>query len=141
MIFKWSNYFYENILQYACRFGNHDIVKYIISLNKFDIKEKTILLLSFIQFKKSIFNGILIILLWKYIASCMQIRKSWSRKIYYFIEYDRYNRSQYLNYRFYSISKIIYNNIAIRNIPMTFKIILFVIIYYIMHAYQEILIL
>lgn len=39
--------FYATILHYACRSGNIDLVKYLISLNKIDMQAKTIVYLFF----------------------------------------------------------------------------------------------
>ena len=38
---------YETLLHQACKSGNIEIVKYLISLNKIDINAKTILIFDF----------------------------------------------------------------------------------------------
>lgn len=46
--------FYYTILHSACKSDNFDLIKYLISLNKIDIDEKTILILfCFIQFQNN----------------------------------------------------------------------------------------
>ena len=42
MEFQKKNFFYRTLLQSACKSGNIDLVKYILSFNKIDITTKNI---------------------------------------------------------------------------------------------------
>lgn len=42
-----SIFFYETLLHFACKLGNLDIVKYIISLDKIDVSQKAVYLYFF----------------------------------------------------------------------------------------------
>lgn len=47
MMFQNQFFFYETLLHFACKLGNLDIVKYIISLDKIDVSQKAVYLYSF----------------------------------------------------------------------------------------------
>lgn len=48
-----KNFIYETILHESCAFGNLDLFKYLVSLERFDIKQKDIfLLLFFMKFQQ-----------------------------------------------------------------------------------------
>lgn len=53
--------FYETILHLACKLGNIDIVKYLMSLDKFDITTKSIFFIYDFNsvFSQFIFNSVL----------------------------------------------------------------------------------
>lgn len=43
-----NNYFYKNLLHYACEAGNIDLVKYLVSLNQIDIFAKIFKMIFFL---------------------------------------------------------------------------------------------
>lgn len=42
-----KNFIYETILHESCAFGNLDLFKYLVSLERFDIKQKDIFFITF----------------------------------------------------------------------------------------------